>query len=213
MFTLTPEILQKIIKIEDERAKVISDSINEICPQYGIDSADILHEFLANVIHESGGFKCKSENLNYSAKRLMQVWPTRFKTIEDAEKVAGNPMKLANLVYGGRKDLGNVQEADGWLFRGSGFIQMTGRSNFVAFASYMRQKFNLSKPLDQWADEVRNNDFWAMHSACYIFAISMKLIDAALANNMTYIVKRINGGYIGMEDRLKYYELCKLHIK
>jgi putative chitinase len=209
--TINGTILKQILpSLTDERATALADTIIRVCPQYGIDSANVMHEFLANVIHESGGFKCKSENLNYSAKRLMQVWPTRFKTLEDAEKVASSPMKLANLVYG--KRLGNVQEGDGWLFRGAGFIQMTGRANFVCFASFARQKLGVSKSLEQWADEIRNSDEWALHSACYIFAISMKLIDAALANNMEFIVKRINGGLIGMDDRLKYYELCKKYI-
>lgn len=208
MFTLTDDILKQIAPNSPDVANVI----NEVCPMYGIDSADILHEFLANVLHESGEFRHKEENLKYSAKRLMQVWPVRFKTLAEAEKVASSPMKTANLVYGGRRDLGNIQDGDGWLFRGSGFIQMTGRLNFVAFASYMRQKFNIVKPLDVWADEVRNNNLWATHSACYIFAVSMKLIPAALANNMNYIVKRINGGTIGMDDRNKYYELCKKYI-
>jgi putative chitinase len=183
----------------------------EICPMYGINSADIMHEFLSNCLHESGEFRIKEENLNYSAKRLLEVFPMRFKSLAEAELYTGNKMKIAEKVYGNRKDLGNVQSGDGWRFRGSGFIQMTGRLNFIAFASYMREK-GITKPLDVWGDELRTNDKWALHSACYIFAVAMKLINAALADNMTYIVKRINGGTIGMRERLKYYELCKKNI-
>jgi putative chitinase len=142
----------------------------------------------------------------------MIVWPSRFKSLSEADKYAHNPSKLAGFVYGKRKGLGNITEADGWIFRGSGFIQMTGRSNFVAFGSYTRQRFNIVKPLETWADLIRNSDEWAIHSACYIYAVSMDLIPASLADNMKYIVKRINGGYIGIDSRMKYYERCKKYV-
>lgn len=214
MFVLNGDILLKIApKMGKDLADKIADLLTEVCPLYGINSADILHEFLANLLHESGEFTHKTEVLNYTPKRLMQVWPARFRDYEKALKYSQNQKLLAEEVYGNRRDLGNIQAGDGWRFRGSGFIQMTGRLNFVAFASYMRQKFNIVKPLDVWADELRNNDVWALHSACYIFAVSMSLIKAALANNMAYVVKRINGGTIGLDERLHYYELCKKHIK
>ena len=213
MFILTEEILLKIVpKLEIERAKKLSQLINEICPMYGIDSANILHEFLANVIHESNHFEDKVEKLNYSAKRLIQVWPTRFQSFEKAVKFSANEKLLAEEVYGNRRDLGNIQPGDGWRFRGSGFIQMTGRLNFVAFSSFIRQKFKIIKPLDQIADDIRTNDDMALHSACYIFAISKDLISAAIANNMIHIVKRINGGLTGLDSRLELYTLCKNNI-
>ena len=213
MFILTDEILLKIVpKLEIERAKKLSQLINEICPMYGIDSANILHEFLANVIHESNHFEDKVEKLNYSAKRLIQVWPTRFQSWEKAVKFSANEKLLAEEVYGNRRDLGNIQPGDGWRFRGSGFIQMTGRLNFVAFSSFIRQKFKIIKPLDQIADDIRTNDDMALHSACYIFAISKNLISAAIANNMIHIVKRINGGLTGLDSRLELYTLCMNNI-
>ena len=213
MFILTDEILLKIVpKLEIERAKKLSQLINQICPMYGIDSANILHEFLANVIHESNHFEDKVEKLNYSAKRLIQVWPTRFQSWEKAVKFSANEKLLAEEVYGNRRDLGNIQPGDGWRFRGSGFIQMTGRLNFVAFSSFIRQKFKIIKPLDQIADDIRTNDDMALHSACYIFAISKDLISAAIANNMIHIVKRINGGLTGLDSRLELYTLCKNNI-
>jgi len=214
MFILTEEILLKIApKMDLNKSKYISGLINLICPLYGIDSPDILHEFLANIIHESGEFNCKTENLKYSPKRLMQVWPNRFPNIEKANKYAFNEKLLAEEVYGNRRDLGNIQPGDGWRFRGSGYIQMTGRLNFVSFSSYIRQRFKIIKPLDQIAEDIRLTDEMALHSACFIFSISMKLIPAALANNMQYIIRRINGGLIGSEERMEYYELCKTYIK
>ncbi|ANK72792.1 hypothetical protein FA04_09225 [Ensifer adhaerens] len=91
-----------------------------------------LAAILAEVHHETGGtMRPVEENLNYSARRLMQVWPARFPTLASAEPYAGNPRKLANRVYGGR--LGNVEDDDGWVFRGRGLAQITGRANYGKF--------------------------------------------------------------------------------
>ncbi|KSV64026.1 lytic enzyme [Sinorhizobium sp. GW3] len=91
-----------------------------------------LAAILAEAYHETGGaMQPVSENLNYSAKRLTEVWPGRFPTIASAKPFANNPRKLANRVYGGR--LGNVADDDGWLFRGRGLAQITGRTNYAKF--------------------------------------------------------------------------------
>lgn len=91
-----------------------------------------LAAILAEAHHETGGqFQPVSENLNYSAKRLTEVWPSRFPTLAAAAPYANNPQKLANKVYGGR--LGNVDPSDGWLFRGRGLAQITGRENYARF--------------------------------------------------------------------------------
>jgi len=210
---ITGTILKLICpKLNTERADKLADYLDKICPQYGIDTPDIFHEFLANLAHECREFTKYEENLNYTAKRMTEVWKTRFPTLDAALPYEKNPAKLAEKVYGGRKDLGNVQPGDGFMFRGSGPIQMTGRYNFTAFAAYMRSKFNLQKTLAEWADLLRTNDEYAIHSACWIFAISKKLIDEALADNMKEIVRKINGGFTGMQDRDRYYQLCKKYV-
>lgn len=87
---------------------------------------------LATAHHETGAkFVSSVENLNYSAKRLTQVWPSRFPSLSAATPYANNPQKLANKVYGGR--LGNTQPNDGWDFRGRGFVQITGRTNYAKY--------------------------------------------------------------------------------
>lgn len=211
MFTLTYDILKKICSsLAPDRGQAIVNAINQVCPLYGIDTADILHEFLANVIHECQEFRKYEENLNYSAKRLLEVWPFRFPNLASAEQYANNPQKLANKVYGGR--LGNVQPGDGWDFRGSGPIMITGRDNFTRFTIWMRRKFGIIKTMQEWAELIRTDHSYAMHSACWIFAISKQLIDEAIADDMKTIVKRINGAFIGETERMRYYELCKKHI-
>jgi putative chitinase len=210
MRLITGAILKQICpRLPIVRAELLAEYINTICPEYGINSADILHEFLANLAHESNQFTRYEENLNYSARRLTEVWPNRFPNIEVAEAYAMNPKKLAERVYGGRKDLGNEQPGDGFAFRGSGPIQLTGRYNFTAFARWMSKKFAIAKTAQEWANLLRTNDQYALHSACWLFAISKQLIDEAIDDNMKVIVKRINGGYVGMAERMEYYELCK----
>ena len=213
MFVLTGDILKQIAP-RLNRADKIAELLTTICPQYGINSADILHEYLANLCEESGEFTDYEENLYYSKPgRLMQVWPHRFLTIDSAIPFIKNPQKLGEFVYGIRKDLGNTQPGDGWNFRGSGPIQITGRLMFTLFAGYMRKKFGIIKTLNEWADLLRNNDEYGIHSASWLFAISKKLIDEAEADLMKTIVKKINGGYTNMERRTVYYTVCKKLIQ
>ena len=212
---ITTEQLAKICaKNKDiKRLAYVAGVINKICPLYGINNADILHEFLANILEECGEFTVFEENLNYSAKRLTEVWPTRFPTLDGAKPFEFNPKKLAYKVYGQRPSLGNITDQDGWDFRGSGPIQITGRNNITLFASYMRKRFNDVKTVQQWAELLRTDIEYGMHSACWIFAISFKLIDEAVNDEMGKIIKRINGGTTNSARRMKYYELCKQIIK
>lgn len=194
------------------RLQAVVDSINTVCPQYGINTPDILHEFLANLIEESGEFMKLEENLSYSAPRLMQVWPKRFPTMQVAKLFEYNPAALAEKVYGGRPELGNIKPGDGWTFRGSGPIQITGRHNVAVFSVYMRNRFHIDHTLEEWAELLRHDIEAGMHSACWIFAIAMKLIDEAVNDDMITIVKRINGGLTNFDIRKFYYERCKRFI-
>lgn len=108
----------------------LAEEINKQAAQFGLVAKGDLARFLANVCVETQGFTRLEENLNYSAKRLCQVWPKRFPTLASAAGFAGNPQALANKVYGGR--LGNKGRANaGWLYRGSGALQTTGYDNFA----------------------------------------------------------------------------------
>ncbi len=213
MTLLTGTILKQICpKVNPVRANSLAGLFNSVCPLYGINTADILHEFIANLAHECNEFAKYEENLNYTAPRLMVVWPSRFPSIQSAEAYAMNPKKLAEKVYGGRADLGNTQPGDGFIFRGSGPIQMTGRRNFELFAAWMKQKFNINKTPEEWAELLRTSDEYALHSACWIFAISKQLIDEAIDDKMRTIVKRINGAFNGLDDRMKYLLRAQKYI-
>lgn len=210
---LTAAQLQKICtRLNANRALEVSGVLNTVCPQYGIDTPNVFHEFIANLAVECGEFTRFEENLNYSAERLIQVWPQRFST-QNAVDYAHNPKKLAEKVYGGRKDLGNTQPGDGYNFRGGGPIQMTGRYNFTLFTTYYNKRFSTTYTIEQMADLLRTNLEIGVHSACWIFAISKKLIDEAASNQMVTIVKRINGGIVGMNERMRYYKVAQDVVK
>lgn len=213
MFVLTADILTTISKnkITGANAVKIAAWLTEICPKYGIISADIFHEFIANVLHESNCFTNLEENLNYSAKRLMEVWPKRFPNKNIAAKYAHNPEALANYVYGDR--MGNVKPGDGWLYRGSGPIQNTGYENCNNFTKYFNKIMGTAFSTPQMAGLLRTDVGIGIHNACWIFAIAKKLIALAIADSLKEIVKKINGGYLGLTERQQYYDLAVLHVK
>ena len=195
--------------IRGVRGQLIASAINKVCPSYGINTPDIFHEFIANLLVECAEFTKFEENLNYSPKRLMQVWPKRFPDLKTAQQFAYNGQKLANYVYGSR--LGNNRPGDGWQFRGGGPIQITGRENTTKACNYYNKKFNTKLTPEQYADMIRDNANieMAMHSACWFFAVAKELIDEAINDQFRVIIKRINGGYHGVAERSKYYTSAK----
>jgi putative chitinase len=166
--------------------------------------------FFAQTAHETGGFKAFSENLNYSADGLNKIFPKYFKNAgRDAAPFARNPEKIANIVYASRMGNGDEASGDGWKFRGRGALQLTGKSNYEAFAKYLGHNEVLENP-----DLVATK--YAFESAMFFFernklwAICDKGINDAAILELT---KRINGGTHGLEDRktktYKYYEYVK----
>ena len=166
--------------------------------------------FFAQTAHETGGFKAFSENLNYSADGLNKIFPKYFKNAgRDAAPFARNPEKIANIVYASRMGNGDEASGDGWKFRGRGALQLTGKSNYEAFAKYLGNDEVLTNP-----DSVATK--YAFESAMFFFernklwAICDKGINDAAILELT---KRINGGTHGLEDRktktYKYYEYVK----
>lgn len=123
----------------------IAPTLDEAARRFGIDTPREIRHWMATLHHESGGFTRLAENLNYSAKRLTEVWPSRFRTLAAAAPYANSPQKLANFVYGGR--LGNTGPNDGWLYRGSSWGQTTGKNNFRAASA------------DVGVDLVKNPDY------------------------------------------------------
>jgi len=210
---ITDAILKQIVpQLTAQRAKEIAELINLVCPTYGINNKNLLEEFLATVIHESCGFTAKLESINYTtAARIIATWPSRFNTTgtggkKNANDYVRNPKKLANEVYNGR--MGNrTGTDDGYNFRGGGFIQITGRDAYASYARYH------GIGVEDAANKVKAEDWWAMDSACWVFTAMKGLLPYADKDDFLTITKRINGGTIGWNDRVYYYERCKKYLK
>lgn len=205
MVIVKPEQLRKVcLSLTANRAAILSDIINRKVVEYKVKSFDELHEFIGQVAHESGEFAAKTENMSYSAKRMVDVWPKRFPTIAAATPYARNPVKLANHTYGGR--MGNTEPNDGWLYRGGGFIGITGKSMYALFAKY--KKMDVAK----CADWVRSTDEGAMDSAFWFFYVFKKLTKLAIDDNDIGLSLAVNGGKIGLKNRIFYSDRSRIYL-
>ena len=168
--------------------------LNETFAKYDISTPLRQAAFIGQCAHESNNFTRLEEGLNYSASRLMAVWPSRFPTLEAAAPYANNPEKLANKVYGGRADLGNKEDGDGFKFHGRGCIQLTGRDSYercgeAIGVDLIGQPNLLVEPL------------YACLSAGW-FWNKKGLNVLADAQEYGQMTRRINGGLVGLDDRI-----------
>lgn len=176
-----------------------------VLPKYGIDTPLRQAHFLAQVAHESGGFKFVEENLNYSAKALYGVFRKYFPNLEAAEGYARQKQKIANKVYANRLGNGSEASGDGWKYRGRGLIQLTGKANY--------QSFSNSAGIDAVAnpEQVATPEY-AMASACWYWQ-SRKINQYADADDLYMVTKRVNGGTNGIESRQHYLDEFKRLLK
>lgn len=171
--------------------------------EYEINTPKRIAAFMAQCGHESGGFVFLSENLNYSAQGLMRVFPKYFPTQELANAYARNPQKIASRVYANRMGNGDEASQEGYVYRGRGLIQVTGKDNYFWFASSL-------SITPQEAAEYMQTFEGAAQSACWYWE-NTSLNKLADAGDILTMTKRINGGTIGLEDRKKHYEHA-LHV-
>ena len=187
------------------------DKLKGLVPQTLIDDM-ISHEintplraahFLAQAAHESGGFKFKSENLNYSKESLLKVFPKYF-TAASAEAYHRQPEKIASRVYANRMGNGDEASKDGWKFKGRGYIQLTGKDNYKAFSEWAKESSIMENP-DQVAD-----DKYAGLSAIWFLNKNglSKIADTDNLRDDKTLIKltsRVNGGTHGLADRLERF--------
>jgi putative chitinase len=179
-----------------------ANSMNEVFPTYEINTPKRVAAFLAQCGHESGGWTTFEENLNYSAQGLNGIFKKYFPTLESAQPYARQPQKIANKVYGGRMGNGPESSGDGWKYRGRGPIQLTGKDNYRAFAKDMFEDW---ENLFENPDWVTSDKDFALMSAIW-FWNKNKLNVQADSGDIKLMTKKINGGYIGLEDRIHHYE-------
>ena len=146
---------------------------------------------MAQILHESGGLKVLEEDMNYRAERIVQVWPRRFRSVEEARPYAHNPEKLANKVYGGR--MGNTQQGDGWRFRGRGLLQVTGREDYEKYGG--RLGIDLAN-----APELAVDPAWTLKIAAEEWG-AKNCNALAVADSVRRVTRAINGAEIGLASR------------
>ena len=179
------------------------EAISSILPEYEINTPQRVAAFLAQCAHESGGFVFLKENLNYKAPSLRKVFPKYFQDDATASAYANKPERIANRVYANRMGNGDESSGDGWRYCGRGLIQLTGKDNYTFFAA------SLDIPVEE-ASEYLQTFEGAVQSACFFWEQN-SLNKWADSGDILTLTKRINGGTIGLEDRIKHYEHA-LHI-
>ena len=199
----TPIVNAGPLKLENLKGHIpdaVIAQIPDAAKKFNISNPLRLAHFLAQCGHESAGFKAIQENLNYSADGLKKIFPKYFPG-NLAEGYAKNPEKIASKVYGSRMGNGDETTKEGYKFRGRGFIQLTGKDNYTKFAKFIGE------------DTVGNPDLVAtkypLASAAFFFD-SNKLWDicdkGADDATVTAVTKRVNGGTIGLADRIKHFK-------
>ena len=179
------------------------NALVQLFPDYGINTPKRIASFIAQCAHESGNFRWLSENLNYKAESLMKVFPKYFHSRELADAYAKNPQKIANRVYANRMGNGDEASGDGWRFRGRGLIQLTGKENYSWFAA------SLEIDLDECIEYLETFE-GAAQSACWFWETNNLNVEAD-AGDIKKMTRKINGGFIGLDDRIKHYNHA-LHV-
>jgi putative chitinase len=175
--------------------------IPDTAAKFQINTPLRLAHFLAQCGHESGGFRATKENLNYSAKGLVGTFKKYFPTEAAAKPYERQPTKIANKVYGNRMGNGPESSGEGAKFCGRGYIQLTGKENYTAFGKSINEDI-LSNP-----DKVASD--YALLSAAWFFSKNglHKMADGGSTDAVvTSITKRVNGGTIGLADRIKHFK-------
>ena len=198
--TLTPELLGAATGCSASIAATVAPELDGAMTKYGIDSPLRQAHFVAQCAHESGLFAHTEENLNYSALTLVKVWPKRFYLAPesasgrlDATRYAMSPSALANQVYANRLGNGPPESGDGWKYRGRGFIQLTGRANYEAFASD-------EAALSMTYPDVLASAHGAALSAAWFWA-NHGCNEAADSNIVAAVTRKVNGGLTGVAER------------
>lgn len=176
-------------------------ALEQLFPDYQINTPRRMAAFIAQCAHESASFTALVENLNYRWQTLRKLFPKYFPTDELAQEYAGRPNKqevIANRIYASRMGNGDEQSGDGYRYRGRGLIQLTGKSNYTWFAASL-------EITPEEATEYLGTFEGAAQSACWFWETN-KLNQWADAEDILTLTKRINGGTIGLEDRIKHYK-------
>jgi putative chitinase len=188
-------------KLKSHIPDVVISQMPEVIEKFQINTPLRMAHFLAQCGHESGGFKLVRENLNYSSKGLLTTFKKYFPTEQKAKLYERNPEKIANLVYGSRMGNGDETSGDGFRFSGRGYIQLTGKNNYTAFDKIVEE--NLLEQPGLVATK------YPLLSAAWFWStnkLNLLADKGATDVDVTAITKRVNGGTIGLPDRIKHFK-------
>jgi putative chitinase len=199
--TIAPVGGLKLDKLKGHIPDAVIAMIPDTAAKFQINTPLRLAHFLAQCGHESGGFRATQENLNYSAKGLMGIFKKYFPTEAIANAYARQPQKIASKVYANRMGNGTEASGEGYKFRGRGYIQLTGKENYTAFGK------SIGEDMTANPDKVASQ--YALLSAAWFFSKNglHKMADEGASDVVvTKITKRVNGGTIGLPDRIKHFK-------
>jgi putative chitinase len=182
------------------------EALTQLLPDYEINTPQRVAAFIAQCAHESGNFRALKENLNYRWETLRRLFPKYFPTDELAKQYASMPNKqeaIANRIYANRMGNGDEASGDGFRYCGRGLIQLTGKTNYSWFAA------SLGIPVEE-ASEYLQTFEGAVQSACWFWE-SNNLNRFADVGDIKGLTRAINGGFIGLDDRIKHYNHA-LHV-
>jgi len=188
-------------KLKGHIPDIVIAQLPDTIAKFELNTSLRLAHFLAQAGHESGGFKLVNENLNYGAKGLTSIFKKYFPTNETALLYERKPEKIANIVYASRMGNSDKASGDGWKYRGRGYIQLTGKDNYKAFDAVVTE--NITDNPDLVATK------YPLLSAAWFFHKNSlhKIADEGATDAVvTKVTKRVNGGTIGLEDRIKHFK-------
>jgi putative chitinase len=189
---MNAEQLAQGLHMTPAKAEEWIDAINTTFETFGIETPEQQASFLGQTSHESAGFTALTENLRYSAETLCKVWPKRFPTLEAAQPYNRNPEAIANHVYANRMGNGDEDSGDGWKYRGRGLIQLTGHDNYRACGEALNVDL-LDDP------DLVSTPMYAALSAGWFWSTHHL---NNIAEDIVAVTKKINGGTIGLDDRV-----------
>lgn len=189
----------EVSKLKGHIPDSVLTEIHNVGEKFNINTPLRLAHFLAQTGHESGNFTITKENLSYSAERLQVIFKKYF-TAESAAEYAHKPEKIANIVYANRMGNGNQASGEGYKFRGRGFIQLTGKENYASFDKTVEDDI-LANP------DLIATKYPLLSAAWFWNKNNLNIVSDGGATDevVTKVTKRINGGIIGLPDRIKHF--------
>ena len=196
-FDFTKEKLAKILT-GNPYIEHWHEALSLVLPDYDISTPQRVGSFLAQTAHESGNYRILKENLNYRPETLVKIWPHYFSSMDIANQYAHNQERIANRAYANRMGNGDEESGDGYRYCGRGLIQLTGKSNYSAFAN------SIDTPVAEIPDFLGTFE-GAIQSACWFWEAN-NLNDLADKGDILTMTKKINGGTLGLDERTQNFQ-------